>query len=170
MLAKALPEKLPQLKYKALQQLNEITTKAYEAQLQKMLADMMRVLDGKELEGNELAKAEFGEPLDDEEKADAKEKKEDAPEPGEVDQETGKMTPEPPDPEDAEPPDEGEEAEKALDYSQPIVDRETRAFARVKAALVRLGYAESDFSEGGPLYGWSVNDLIDIVRKPRKED
>ena len=39
---------------------------------------------------------------------------------------------------------------------------------KVKAEMVSLGYGDSDFDEGGPFYGWSVNELIDFVRDKRR--
>jgi hypothetical protein len=50
------------------------------------------------------------------------------------------------------------------DYTKPLADRDGRAYLRVKEVLKRKGYYDSDFEEGGPLYGYSVNDLIDLAR------
>ncbi len=52
-----------------------------------------------------------------------------------------------------------------FDYTKPIAERDGRAFARVKEVLKRRGYMDSDFDEGGPLYGLSVNDLLDMVTR-----
>jgi hypothetical protein len=45
-----------------------------------------------------------------------------------------------------------------------IVQKDAVAYSRVKSALKKVGYKDSDFEEGGPLYGWSVNELIDLAR------
>lgn len=45
-----------------------------------------------------------------------------------------------------------------------LIVREDRDYARVKSVLKRKGYAESDFEDGGPLSGYSTNQLIELVR------
>jgi hypothetical protein len=54
------------------------------------------------------------------------------------------------------------------DFTQPIAQKDGRAYRRVKSVLMKRGYTEADFEEGGTLYGYSVNELIDIVRDERK--
>lgn len=53
------------------------------------------------------------------------------------------------------------------DHTKRIHDRDDRRYTRVKQALQRRGYVEADFEEGGPLHGWSVNELIDLARDKR---
>lgn len=54
------------------------------------------------------------------------------------------------------------------DFTKPIADKDSIAYARVKRVLMGRGYTEGDFEEGGTLYGYSVNQLIDFVREARK--
>jgi len=62
-------------------------------------------------------------------------------------------------------PPEGQPVEKGLaEAVNAVRDRDAVAYRRVKSALVRKGYVESDFEAGGPLYGRSVNELIDLAR------
>lgn len=53
------------------------------------------------------------------------------------------------------------------DHTQAIAEKDDLAYSRVKQVLIGKGYVESDFEEGGPLYGWSVNQLIDLARDKR---
>lgn len=59
--------------------------------------------------------------------------------------------------------------EKSLEYdhTKPIAEKDAVAYKRVKQVLVRLGWDESDFEPGGPLYGWSVNQLLDLAREKK---
>jgi hypothetical protein len=50
------------------------------------------------------------------------------------------------------------------DHTKKIVEQDLRSHNRVKIILMRRGYVESDFEEGGPLYGYSVNELIGLIR------
>lgn len=52
---------------------------------------------------------------------------------------------------------------------EPIVETDEKKYEKVKDQLIRLGYWETDFLEGGPLYGWSTNELIDLARN-KKDD
>lgn len=45
-----------------------------------------------------------------------------------------------------------------------IVDREDAGYRRIKTILRRKGYRDDDFEPGGPLYGYSTNELIAMVR------
>lgn len=56
-----------------------------------------------------------------------------------------------------------EAAEPFYDYTKPVADRDERAYQRVKAVLQRKGYTASDFEYGGALYGYSVNELIEMA-------
>lgn len=53
------------------------------------------------------------------------------------------------------------------DHTQAIAEKDELAYSRVKQVLQGKGYLEADFEEGGPLYGWSVNQLIDLARDKR---
>lgn len=53
------------------------------------------------------------------------------------------------------------------DHTKAIADHDAIAYERIKQVLVGKRYLESDFLEGGPLYGWSTNRLIDLVRDKR---
>jgi hypothetical protein len=59
------------------------------------------------------------------------------------------------------------QAEQFEDYSEPIAEKDARAYARVKVYLQRKGYKASDFDAGGPLYGWSLNELLDLAHGKR---
>lgn len=54
---------------------------------------------------------------------------------------------------------------KAIDYSEPVFNKEAVAYERVQAVLKRMGYDDRDFEEGGVFYGMSTNELIEIARK-----
>jgi len=57
-----------------------------------------------------------------------------------------------------------DETEAVVDHINKLTGGEERAYRRVKSALIRKGYLESDFDQGGALYGWSTNELIDLAR------
>ena len=61
--------------------------------------------------------------------------------------------------------------EKSLspDYSQAIVAKEEKTYEQIKADLIARGYVETDFEPGGPLYGYSTNELIDLARDKRDD-
>lgn len=55
--------------------------------------------------------------------------------------------------------------EKAFfDHTQPIVEADEMLYERVKKLAMRRGYEASDFEEGGPLFGWSTNEILDLLR------
>jgi len=56
------------------------------------------------------------------------------------------------------------QSEPVQDFTKPIADQDERAYERMKSVLKNKGYNASDFEEGGPLYGYSVNELIELVR------
>jgi hypothetical protein len=56
-----------------------------------------------------------------------------------------------------------------VDFTQAVAEKDGRAYARVKRVLIGRGRSEADFEEGGDLYGYSVNQLIDLVREERKK-
>lgn len=175
-LEKALPPKEQELKYPVLQGLRAITTKEYEATVKRMLGEIGKVLDQslRGPTGGELQKA-FGE----QEEKDPGAEEEEKPEPGDVDPETGDLIPEEDEEEEEGEAEEGEEKslEKAElpqseplqhDFTAKIAEKDARAYARVKRVLTGRGYTEADFEQGGVLYGYSVNQLIDLVRGVRK--
>lgn len=51
-----------------------------------------------------------------------------------------------------------------IEHVNDVVEREDVAYQRVKAILKKKGYYASDFEEGGVFYGWSVNELLDLIR------
>lgn len=51
------------------------------------------------------------------------------------------------------------------DPSQAQAEADARAYARMKSVLARRGYGSEDFEEGGRLYGYSVNQLIELERE-----
>jgi hypothetical protein len=57
-----------------------------------------------------------------------------------------------------------EEHEGFYDYTFDVFDRDDRAYNRVKKVLQTKGFLEADFDEGGALYGWSVNQLIELTQ------
>jgi hypothetical protein len=54
--------------------------------------------------------------------------------------------------------------EAVVENINKITAREEVAYRRVKDVLIRRGYVEDDFEEGGALYGYSVNELIDLAK------
>lgn len=55
------------------------------------------------------------------------------------------------------------------DFTRKVYDRDEVAYGRIKTVLLRMGYVESDFDEGGPFYGWSVNELVEWTRNKRTD-
>lgn len=62
-------------------------------------------------------------------------------------------------------PDELMKSEVAYDFTKEIADRDDKKYEKVKAELMRLGFFETDFMEGGVFYGWSTNELIDLAKQ-----
>jgi len=62
--------------------------------------------------------------------------------------------------------------EKSLgyDHTGPIAEKDDVAYKRVKQVLINMGWEASDFEQGGPLYGYSVNQLIDLARGKQKNE
>jgi len=58
----------------------------------------------------------------------------------------------------------GKSLDEPDDFTKEIADRDSVAYRRIKEVLVNRGWKFSDFDEGGPFYGWSVNQLLDFVR------
>lgn len=56
-----------------------------------------------------------------------------------------------------------------IEHVNAVVEREDVAYRRIKSVLQNRGYLESDFEEEGPLYGFSTNALIELVRKQRDD-
>ena len=52
-----------------------------------------------------------------------------------------------------------------VEHVNAMVNREDVAYKRVKAVLVRRGYSENDFELGGILHGYSINELLDMVKE-----
>ena len=63
-----------------------------------------------------------------------------------------------------------ENAEPIQDFTKPIADKDGEKYEKVKAELAQYGYTDSDFEEGGVLYGWSVNQLIDLARGKKEQE
>ena len=57
-----------------------------------------------------------------------------------------------------------EHLEKAYDHTKPVADKDDVAYKRVKQVLIRMGWEAADFEAGGPLYGWSVNQLLELAK------
>ncbi len=51
------------------------------------------------------------------------------------------------------------------DYTETIADKDDEKYEAVRLELMKLGYEWEDFEEGGALYGWSTNELIDLAKK-----
>lgn len=58
----------------------------------------------------------------------------------------------------------GKSLDEPDDFTKEIADRDSVAYRRIKEVLVNRGWKFSDFDEGGPFYGWSVNQLLDFAR------
>lgn len=50
-----------------------------------------------------------------------------------------------------------------IEHINKIVDREDETYTKVKEALKSKGYVDSDFAPGGPLYGYSTNELLNLL-------
>jgi hypothetical protein len=57
-----------------------------------------------------------------------------------------------------------DEVEAVVDNINELTAKEDRAYRRAKDVLIRRGYAAEDFEEGGVLYGYSTNELIEMGR------
>jgi len=60
-------------------------------------------------------------------------------------------------------------ADDSPDYTQDIVAKEEKTYEQVKQELIGRGYFDTDFEVGGPLYGMSTNELIDMIRDKRND-
>lgn len=190
-LQKALPEKLPELRFPVLKELHSRTKAEYDKQLRKMLDDIGKVLDGsfqKSLQRssqasvqNDLQKGHGGNsrpgtgaggfgfinaPGKDDEKPEKEEGDSEKLEPGDYNPKTDDIVPEPPEaPEPGEEKEEPEEKSEGADPSIALAQADARAYGRVRSVLKRKGYVDADFDDAeGPLYGRSVNELIDMAR------
>lgn len=66
----------------------------------------------------------------------------------------------------AEQPVQKSSAQKFHDFTAPIVQKDAQVYDRLKRVLVaRHGYKTADFEEDGELYGWSTNELLDLIRE-----
>ena len=59
---------------------------------------------------------------------------------------------------------------KSEDFTKPIADKDEVAYNKVKIELAKYGYGAEAFEEGGVLYGWSTNELIDLARAKREQE
>jgi predicted phage tail protein len=141
-LEKALPTKEVQLKYRALRELKTKTDKAYRETLDAMLKDIGRVLD--------RAVVGVSKSLDAvEDKLESMEKGE--PDTQEMIRSLLRRRP------DLMP--------KFRDHTEAIADEDEKKYEQAKAHVVKTTeYSAEDFDEGGPLYGWSTNELIEVFK------
>lgn len=62
------------------------------------------------------------------------------------------------------------ELKKFYDFTTPIVQADNKVYEQVKRVLIgKYGYAAKDFEEDGKLYGWSANDLLDLLLEDKRE-
>lgn len=60
--------------------------------------------------------------------------------------------------------------EKAFyDHTQPIAEADEVLYGRVKKLAMRRGYEARDFEEGGALFGWSTNEILDLLGSSRSD-
>lgn len=59
---------------------------------------------------------------------------------------------------------------KSYDHTKDVAIKDGKAYDRVKRILEEMGYVETDFLEGGSLYGKSTNELIALAQEQRKEN
>jgi len=59
--------------------------------------------------------------------------------------------------------------QKFMDFTAPIIQQNNETYDRVKKILKRHGYTDKEFEEGGQFYGWSVNDLLDLVLEKNRK-
>jgi hypothetical protein len=62
-----------------------------------------------------------------------------------------------------------ETTEESPDFTQDIIAKEEKTYEQVKQELIGRGYFDSDFEIGGPLYGFSTNELVELVRDKRND-
>ena len=56
--------------------------------------------------------------------------------------------------------------QKAMDFVHPIVEKDREAYENIKRILIRRhGYQAADFDEGGEFYGWSTNELVNLLKE-----
>ena len=62
------------------------------------------------------------------------------------------------------------ELRKFYDFTAPIVQADNKAYEQVKRVLVnKYDYKAEDFEENGKLYGWSVNELLDLLLEDKRK-
>lgn len=54
------------------------------------------------------------------------------------------------------------------DHTQPIAQKDDILYGRVKKLVMERGYRKTDFEKDGALYGWSTNQLLDLLRTREK--
>lgn len=52
---------------------------------------------------------------------------------------------------------------KTYDHTKEISDKDTVAYRRIKEAFLEHGYDDTDFKEGGVLFGLSTDDLLELL-------
>lgn len=57
------------------------------------------------------------------------------------------------------------QVKKAFDQSMPYYEADAQRYEATKSALAEFGYQTADFELGGELYGWSVNQLVELYRQ-----
>lgn len=57
-----------------------------------------------------------------------------------------------------------DEPDAIVQNINPLINREEKAYRRARSVLIRRGYEEADFEEGGVLYGKSTNELVEMAR------
>jgi predicted GNAT family N-acyltransferase len=62
-----------------------------------------------------------------------------------------------------------QKSEDSPDYTEKLIEKEEDKYEQVKKVLIGKGYVESDFEPGGPLHGYSTNQLIELVRDKRDD-
>jgi len=134
-LSKALPPPEPQLKYPVLQEMLVRTTKLFEQQMKAMDAEIQAVIAQKLKKGGSNENHALVSGS------------------GGSRDRGGNMVPV-----------SRTDLAKA-DFTKPIADKDEVAYTRMKTLLLQRGYSESDFLEGGKLYGWSTNQLRDLLKE-----
>jgi len=150
-LEKALPAKESELKYRALRDIKDRTDAAYDAMLAAMLRDIGKVLDRAvtDVRKSEDWIDQLGRLLD----------------------EAGLKVVIRPELLKSKPPEKPEPRDGFEDFTKLIADLDEKKYDAVKAvALKELGYSAKDFEEGGPLYGKSTNELLDMLKEARKTE
>ena len=59
---------------------------------------------------------------------------------------------------------------KSYDHSKAAADKDQEKYDELKKLLITYGYVDRDYEYGGVLYGWSTNQLIELLKVRREQN